>query len=73
MRTSVERSAANLHSAVRHAKRQVGALFNVVKQHVPDAEAFGEWIVRNVVRDRLPAWLAKNPFGAETIAFSFQT
>lgn len=73
MRTSVERAAANLHSAVRHAKRQTGALLNLVKKHVPEADQFGDWIVQHVVRDRLPAWLAKNPFGADTIRYSFQT
>jgi len=73
MRTSVERAASNLHAAVRHAKRQVGALFNLVKLNVPDADEFGAWIARNVVRDRLPAWLAKNPFGADTIRYAFET
>lgn len=72
MRTSKERAAANLHSAVRHAKRQTGALLNLIKKHVPEPE-FGDWIVRHVVRDRLPAWLSKVPFGADAIRFSFQT
>lgn len=72
MRTSKERAAANLHSAVRHAKRQTGALLNLIKKHVPETE-FGDWIVRHVVRDRLPAWLPKIPFGADAIRFSFQT
>jgi DNA relaxase NicK len=73
MRTSRERAAANLASAVRHAKRQTGALFNLVKKHIPEPEVFGDWIAKHVVRDRLPAWLSLNPFGAETIKFAFTT
>lgn len=72
MRTSKERAVANLCSAVRHAKRQTGALLNLIKKHVPESE-FGDWIVRHVVRDRLPAWLQKIPFGADAIRWSFQT
>ena len=71
MRTSAERAAANLDSAVRFAKRQCGALFNLVRKQVPDPVEFAGWITRHVVRDRSPAWLRANPFAADSIAFSF--
>jgi hypothetical protein len=73
MRTSAERAAANLTSAVRFAKRQCGALFNVVRQQVPDPVDFAGWITSHVVRDRSPAWLKANPFAADSIAFSFSS
>lgn len=73
MRTSMERAAANLSSALRHAKRQCGAVLNLVKKHVPDPVNFAEFVVRHVVRDRLPTWLNKNPFGAESISVAFST
>lgn len=71
MRTSAARAAANLVSAVRHAKRQTGALLNLVKKHCPTSEDFVGWVLKNVVRDRFPAWLAKVPHGAETIKLAF--
>jgi len=73
MQTSAARAAANLASAVRFAKRQCGALFNLVKKHVSEPEEFAGWMLKNVVRDRFPAWLTENPFGEQTIKFAFQT
>ena len=67
MKTSAERAAANLASSIRFAKLQCGAVFNVVRKHLADSTEFGEWMQRNVVRERLPAWLTKNPFGADYI------
>lgn len=72
MRTSAERAAANLSSAIRHAKRQTGALFHLAKRHIPDRAEFAAWVEQHVVRERLPAWLSSNPFGAETIHLAFQ-
>jgi DNA relaxase NicK len=73
MRTSAERAAANLDSAIRFAKRQCGALFNLVKKQVPEPDAFAGWIFAHVVRDRMPAWIKANPFASESIIWSFQT
>lgn len=73
MRTSVERATANLSSAVRHAKRQTGALVNLIKQHVPEPSEFAAWIVRHVARDRVPAWLKVNPLGPGSLQHAFQT
>lgn len=73
LRTSAARAASNLAAAVRHIKRQAGALFHLVRTHLPRPDQVGEWVLRNVTRDKVPAWVRCNPLGDQTVSVAFST
>jgi len=66
MRTSKERAKANLVSALKHFKRQNGALLNLLSSVAPDRDTFWR-LIDAQVRDTLPTWALQVP--AAQLAF----
>lgn len=67
MRTARERSAANLASSIRWAKRQYGSLLGLVREHVSEPSQFARFVERHLAKKTPPPWLKKNPHGASSI------
>lgn len=60
MDTASKRAETTLVGALRHCKRQYGALLNLLKTSCPDHDGFWQ-LVNGLVRDRLPAWALAVP------------
>lgn len=64
IKSSLVRGKANLQNAMRHCKRQYGALLNHLYQVCDDLEDLGDVVSTFLTRPTVPAWVNENPFGA---------
>lgn len=71
VRVAVKRTKANLVGALRHCKRQYGALLNLISKNQMDDEAIGRFVRLKLVRDSLPGWLNQNPLGRVSLGRAF--
>ena len=71
IKVAVKRTQANLAGAIRHCKRQYGALLNVISKNQMDDETIGRFIRLKLARASLPGWLNKNPLGRVSLGRAF--
>lgn len=71
MDTAKKRAETTLVGALRHCRRQYGALLNLLQTSSPDRAAFWR-LVDGLVRDRLPPWAFAVPAASEAFEDAIQ-
>ena len=71
IRVAVKRTKANLAGAIRHCKRQYGALLNLISKNQLDDETIGRFVRLKLVRNAMPGWLRQNPLGRVSVGRAF--
>lgn len=71
VRVAVKRTKANLVGALRHCKRQYGALLGLVARAQLDDETIGRFVRLKLARNALPGWLNQNPLGRVSLGRAF--
>lgn len=71
IRVAVKRTKANLAGAIRHCKRQYGALLNVISKNQMDDQMIGRFIRLKLARASMPGWLNENPLGRVSLGRAF--
>ncbi|KZC40651.1 MULTISPECIES: replication initiation factor domain-containing protein [Rhodanobacter] len=71
IRVAVKRTQANLASAIRHCKRQYGALLGLISRNQIDDEMIGRFIRLKLARASMPGWLNANPLGRVSLGRAF--
>jgi len=64
IKSSLVRTKANLHSAMRHCKRQYGTLLGFLNEISDDTADLGMLVRSYLAGDKTPAWVSQNPFGS---------
>jgi DNA relaxase NicK len=71
IRVAVKRTKANLAGAIRHCKRQYGALLNLISKNQLDDETIGRFVRLKLARNAMPGWLRQNPLGRVSLGRAF--
>lgn len=71
IRVAVKRTQANLAAAIRHCKRQYGALLDLVSKNQMDDATIGRFVRLKLARNTLPGWLRQNPLGRVSLGRAF--